>query len=116
MVQTFNGIIPAREMERPERTFVNWYRRKDDTAFSFNTRAPIAGNGCLYVLSNIVLNPSTNGTLSEYFQMPRLDTNCKSNFGSTGQVRRIQVHKTPDHCLWDKVRVITHFCQSCSIR
>ncbi|KQK00787.1 hypothetical protein BRADI_3g51770v3 [Brachypodium distachyon] len=49
------GATPAREMEMPARTFLNWYKRADYKAHAFNTR-PLARNHCerpaLYYLAS----------------------------------------------------------------
>jgi len=39
------GVLSPREMETPIRTFLNWYRRADYTAYAFNTR-PVARHPC----------------------------------------------------------------------
>ncbi|XP_014752260.1 uncharacterized protein LOC100838262 [Brachypodium distachyon] len=44
-VVVIRGVLSPREMETPMRTFLNWYRRADYTAYSFNTR-PVARNPC----------------------------------------------------------------------
>ncbi|KAM0858209.1 hypothetical protein ACQ4PT_047979 [Festuca glaucescens] len=44
-VVVIRGVLSPREMETPMRTFLNWYKRADYTAYSFNTR-PVARNPC----------------------------------------------------------------------
>ncbi|KAF2297854.1 hypothetical protein GH714_004114 [Hevea brasiliensis] len=44
-VQIFRGVFSPREIEMPSRTFLNWYRRADYTAYAFNTR-PVTRNPC----------------------------------------------------------------------
>ncbi|VAI48081.1 unnamed protein product [Triticum turgidum subsp. durum] len=55
VVTVTRGVMPAREMEMPTRTFLNWYRRADYKAHAFNTR-PLARNQCerpaLYYLAS----------------------------------------------------------------
>ena len=55
VVTVTRGVMPAREMEMPARTFLNWYRRADYKAHAFNTR-PLARNQCerpaLYYLAS----------------------------------------------------------------
>ncbi|KAK6142081.1 hypothetical protein DH2020_012183 [Rehmannia glutinosa] len=41
VVQVMRGVISPRELEMPTRTFLNWYKRADYTAYAFNTR-PVA--------------------------------------------------------------------------
>ncbi|CAK9156737.1 unnamed protein product [Ilex paraguariensis] len=104
-VQIFRGILSAREMERPARTFLNWYRRRDATGFAFNTR-PFSRNGCqrpfIYVLSNALFNPWTNQTASEYVLQRNLSDKCKWKMADPSQIHRVQVYKKPDPNLWDK--------------
>ncbi|KVH94583.1 Protein of unknown function DUF604 [Cynara cardunculus var. scolymus] len=44
-IQIMRGIISPRELESPTRTFINWYKVLDFTAYAFNTR-PVAGHPC----------------------------------------------------------------------
>ncbi|ONL95416.1 fringe-related protein [Zea mays] len=54
-VLVVRGIMSPREMEMSARTFLNWYRRADYTAYAFNTR-PLARSPCqkpvVYYLSS----------------------------------------------------------------
>ncbi|KAI6685722.1 hypothetical protein NL676_031635 [Syzygium grande] len=45
VVQVVRGVISPRELEMPTRTFLNWYRRADYTAYAFNTR-PVMKHPC----------------------------------------------------------------------
>ncbi|KAF5751505.1 hypothetical protein HS088_TW02G00519 [Tripterygium wilfordii] len=38
VVQIIRGVMSPRELEMPTRTFLNWYKRADYTAYAFNTR------------------------------------------------------------------------------
>lgn len=104
-VQIFRGGFSAREMEMPARTFLNWYKRADYTAYPFNTR-PYTRNVCqrpfVYYLSKMVLDKSTNRTASEYV---RTQTNpeCNWKMADPSQIQRVEVRKKPDPHLWDKV-------------
>ncbi|KAG8391871.1 hypothetical protein BUALT_Bualt01G0232000 [Buddleja alternifolia] len=104
--QIYPGFIPAREMEIPERTFVNWYRKDDGAAFSFNTRT-LARDVCkrpfVYVLSNALHNPSTNRTESEYVRVSSSKSKCsQTKIVDPSNIRIVEVHKRPDPNLWDK--------------
>ncbi|KAF2315279.1 hypothetical protein GH714_038680 [Hevea brasiliensis] len=56
-VQIFRGIIPPREIEKPARTFLNWYPKAGYKAFAFNTRS-LSKNSCqrpsIYCLADAV--------------------------------------------------------------
>ncbi|KAL6006759.1 hypothetical protein ACLOJK_032254 [Asimina triloba] len=68
-VQIFRGHFSPREMEMPSRTFLNWYRRADYTAYAFNTR-PVARNPCqrpfVFHFSTARYDPATNQTTTDY--------------------------------------------------
>ncbi|KAG5538333.1 hypothetical protein RHGRI_019057 [Rhododendron griersonianum] len=107
-VQIFRSKISAREMEKPQRTFVNWHMSSDsNTGFAFNTR-PFIRNPCqrpnLYMLSNALFNPSTNRTASEYVKSRALGLECKQNKAGPFGIHRVVVYKKPDPYLWDKAR------------
>ncbi|PSS04375.1 Beta-1,3-glucosyltransferase [Actinidia chinensis var. chinensis] len=101
-VQIFQSIVSARKMEIIQKTFLNWYKHADYTAFAFNTRA-FRRNSCLkpsvYMLSNALYNPSLNRTASEYFRYLTPGPKCKQ--GRAGPLR-VEVYKKPDPYVWDK--------------
>ncbi|KAI4328824.1 hypothetical protein L6164_021150 [Bauhinia variegata] len=103
-VQIFRGIFSAREMEMPARTFLNWYRRADYTAYAFNTR-PVSRNVCqkpfVYYLTNAIHNKHTNETSSEYVRVEP-NPKCRWKMEDPTQIERVEVHKKPDPNLWDK--------------
>ncbi|CAI9769581.1 unnamed protein product [Fraxinus pennsylvanica] len=104
--QIFRGIVPARKMEIPLRTFANWYRMHNEDGFSMKTR-PLSTNAChrpfVYVLSNAIYNRATNRTASEYIQTHYSDSEC--NWKETtdpSHVWRVEVYKMRDPNFWDK--------------
>ncbi|CAL0318396.1 unnamed protein product [Lupinus luteus] len=103
-VQIFRGIFSAREMEMPARTFLNWYKRADYTAYSFNTR-PVSRNVCqkpfVYHLSNAIHNADTNETTSRYVRT-QPNPACKWKMADPTEITVVEVHKKPDLHLWDK--------------
>ncbi|KAK7274348.1 hypothetical protein RIF29_15433 [Crotalaria pallida] len=103
-VQIFRGIFSAREMEMPARTFLNWYKRADYTAYPFNTR-PVSRNVCqkpfVYHLSNAFYNEGTNETMSRYVRT-QPNPACKWKMEDPTQITVVEVHKKPDPHLWDK--------------
>ncbi|KAH7577968.1 hypothetical protein JRO89_XS01G0321700 [Xanthoceras sorbifolium] len=104
-VQILRGIIPAREMEIPIRTFVDWSGVGVDTSFSFNTR-PVSMNPCqkpsLYFMSNALYNPKTNQTASEYARYRFPNQKCGLKTADPTRIVRVEVYKNPDSALWDK--------------
>ena len=69
VVTVARGVMPAREMEMPARTFLNWYRRADYTAYAFNTR-PLARTPChkpaVYYLSSADARGGGETTVTRY--------------------------------------------------
>lgn len=96
----------------PARTFLNWYKRADYTAYPFNTR-PVSRNVCqkpfVYYLSNATYNKGTNETMSRYVR-EHPNPNCKWKMADPTQITLVEVHKKPDPQLWDKV--ISYFPNS----
>ncbi|KAF8413215.1 hypothetical protein HHK36_001191 [Tetracentron sinense] len=104
-VQIIRGILSAREMELPSRTFLNWYKNADYTAFAFNTR-PVSLNQCqnpfVYYLSNAIYNSRTNQTASEYVRHRVAQPECTWKMADPSDIDRVEVYKRPDIHLWDK--------------
>lgn len=105
-IQIFRGVLSPREIEMPSRTFLNWYRRADYTAYAFNTR-PVARNPCqrpfVFYLSRARLNSITNQTVSVYDRHRVPHPACKWKMASPAEVDRVVVYKRPDRHLWDRV-------------
>ncbi|KAK8472275.1 hypothetical protein PHAVU_002G159100 [Phaseolus vulgaris] len=104
-VQIFRGIFTQREMEMPSRTFLNWYRRADYTAYAFNTR-PVSRNPCqkpfVFYFSKAKLNSTLNQTLTEYERHLVPHPECHWQMPDPSQLQKIEVHKKPDPLLWDR--------------
>ncbi|OWM88181.1 hypothetical protein CDL15_Pgr003593 [Punica granatum] len=104
-VQVLRGIYLPRDLEIPSRTFLHWYKRADQTGFSFNTR-PVSRNPCqkpsVYFLSNALYNPGKNETASEYVRKWASDPNCKWKMADPSRIQRVEVYKKPDPNLWEK--------------
>ncbi|KAK1356151.1 UDP-glucose flavonoid 3-O-glucosyltransferase 7-like [Heracleum sosnowskyi] len=106
VVQIFTGLVSARELEIPARTFMSWYRKSDESGFSFNTRG-LAKNSCerasVYVFTNAIYNTLTNETASEYVKHVGKDQwKCKEKVVDSSLIQRVVVYKEPDPHLWDK--------------
>ncbi|XP_021849267.1 uncharacterized protein [Spinacia oleracea] len=106
VVQIIRGYVTPREMQRPSRTFFNWYKRDEPSSFSFNTR-PFSKHPCetpyIYYLSNAEINQNTNVITSEYvhYQMPH--PRCWWKAENPEKFHKVQVFKKPtDPHKWDE--------------
>ncbi|KAJ4828060.1 hypothetical protein Tsubulata_046842 [Turnera subulata] len=104
-VQIFRGIFSPREMEMPSRTFLNWYKRADYTAYAFNTR-PVSRNPCqkpfVFYLSKARMDSSLNVTVSEYARHRVPHPDCKWKMANPATINEVVVFKKPDPQLWDR--------------
>ncbi|KAI3989562.1 hypothetical protein MKX01_035645 [Papaver californicum] len=104
-VQIFRGVFSPREMEMPSRTFLNWYRKADYTAYAFNTR-PVARNPCqkpfVFFMSNARFDSALNETVTEYVKHRTPHPTCKWKMTSPDDIETVLVYKRPDPHLWDK--------------
>lgn len=102
-VQVVRGILSPREMEMPTRTFLNWYKRGDYTAYAFNTR-PQARNPCqkpfAYYFSEARLDDEANLTVSEYLWHNESHPPCRWKMDEPSAIERVIVYKKPDPQLW----------------
>ncbi|KAL4565495.1 hypothetical protein LXL04_029593 [Taraxacum kok-saghyz] len=95
-VQVFTKIISPREVEKPSRTFLNWYRDANYTGYPFNTRSFAGQKVFKFYMTKVRLNAMKNETLSEYEQYP---SGCRWN---PVAVNTIVVYKKPDPQLWNR--------------
>jgi hypothetical protein len=104
--------MSPREMEMPARTFLNWYRRADYTAYAFNTR-PLARSPCqkpaVYYLSSArraaLRGGVTTETRYDRWRHPN-ETRPACRWDITdpdAHLDHIVVLKKPDPGLWDRV-------------
>ena len=119
-VQIIRGVLSPREMEMPTRTFLNWYRRADYTAYAFNTR-PVARNPCqkpfVYYLSKARFDKNRNQTVSEYLRHRMQHPLCRWRMTEPSTIDKVIVYKEPDPQLWTRVSSATgvqHFI--CSLK
>lgn len=109
-VQIIRGVLSPREMEMPTRTFLNWYRRADYTAYAFNTR-PVARNPCqkpyVYYLSKAKFDKEKNQTVSEYLLHRVQHPLCRWRMIEPSTIDRVVVYKKPDPQLWSRVSSIS---------
>ncbi|XP_073298919.1 uncharacterized protein [Primulina huaijiensis] len=104
-VQIFRGVLSAREIEMPSRTFLNWYRRADYTAYAFNTR-PVMRNPCqkpfVFYMSRAGMESRTNQTVSEYTRHHVPHPVCTWKIANPSDIERVVVYKKHDPHLWDR--------------
>ncbi|KAL5552014.1 hypothetical protein UlMin_002190 [Ulmus minor] len=104
-VQIFRGVFSPREIEMPSRTFLNWYRRADYTAYAFNTR-PVSRNPCqkpfVFYMSKAKLDRSTNQTITEYIRHRVPHPLCRWKMADPSQFNVVRVYKKPDPDLWSR--------------
>ena len=90
----------------PSRTFLNWYRKADYTAYAFNTR-PVSRNPCqkpfVFYLLKAKFDSSLNTTVSEYGRHHVPHPACKWKMADPDKIETIVVHKKPDPHLWNRV-------------
>ncbi|GAB4844517.1 hypothetical protein Ancab_037896 [Ancistrocladus abbreviatus] len=102
--QIYGDIIYPKEMQKPIRTFVDWYRKDNPVGFTFNTR-PVTQHPCrmpyVYYMSNLVFNPITNTTGSEYVRFGVPHPWCWWKMANPMEIDRVQVFKKPNPHLWD---------------
>lgn len=104
-VQVFRGIFSPREIEMPSRTFLNWYKRADYTAYAFNTR-PVSRNPCqkpfVFYMSSVRMDSELNKTVSEYERHHVPHPFCRWKMANPDELETVIVHKKPDPHLWDR--------------
>ncbi|XVE64796.1 hypothetical protein DITRI_Ditri07aG0130600 [Diplodiscus trichospermus] len=104
-VQVFRGIFSPREMEMPSRTFLNWYRRADYTAYAFNTR-PVSRNPCqkpfVFYMSRVGMDSEHNQTVSEYERHRLPHPPCRWKMADPDKLGMVIVNKKPDPHLWSR--------------
>ena len=109
-VQILRGVISPRELEMPTRTFLNWYRKADYTAYAFNTR-PVSKHPCqkpfIYYMSTSRYDPSRKQIIGIYYRDKSLPPYCRWKMESPEKIDSIVVIKRPDPLRWQKVLVIS---------
>ncbi|KAE8694615.1 putative pentatricopeptide repeat-containing protein [Hibiscus syriacus] len=104
-VQVFRGIFSPREIEMPSRTFLNWYRRADYTAYAFNTH-PVTRNPCqkpfVFYMSIGRMDSKMNQTVSEYGRHHALHPPCRWKMADPDELETVIVHKKQDPHLRDR--------------
>ncbi|KAA3456524.1 Beta-1,3-glucosyltransferase [Gossypium australe] len=104
-IQVFRGIFSPREIEMPSRTFLNWYKRADYTAYSFNTR-PVSRNPCqkpfVFYMSSVGMHSKLNTTVSKYDRHRVPHPPCRWKMADPNNLQMVIVYKKPDPNLWNR--------------
>ncbi|KAJ4969894.1 hypothetical protein NE237_002993 [Protea cynaroides] len=105
VVQIIRGIISPRELEMPTRTFLNWYKRADYTAYAFNTR-PVTKHPCqkpyIFYMKTIRYDRVKQETLGIYVRHKAPQPSCRWKMVSPESIDSIVVIKKPDPLRWQK--------------
>ncbi|VFQ76722.1 unnamed protein product [Cuscuta campestris] len=106
-IQVIRGMVSPRELEMPTRTFLNWYRRADYTAYAFNTR-PVTRHPCqkpfVYYVTKVRLDRSRNEIIGIYYRHRETHPYCRWKGQSPQNIDSIVVLKQPDSTRWEKSR------------
>ncbi|CAA0154335.1 unnamed protein product [Arabidopsis thaliana] len=113
-VQIIRGVLSAREMVIPTRTFIDWYKQADERSYAFNTR-PIAKSACqrprVYYLSNALPDLALRRTASEYVRWYDMwEPECDWDMSDPSEIERVIVYKKPDPDRWNKHRAPRRDC------
>ncbi|XP_043698924.1 uncharacterized protein LOC122649749 [Telopea speciosissima] len=104
VVQILRGAISPRELEMPTRTFINWHRRADYSAYAFNTR-PVSKHPCekphIFYMNTTRYDRVKKQTLVIYSRRSP-EPYCNWKMDSPGAIDSIIVVKRPDHLRWQK--------------
>ncbi|XP_057449088.1 uncharacterized protein LOC130740472 [Lotus japonicus] len=105
VVQILRGVLSPRELEMPTRTFLNWYRRADYTAYAFNTR-PVTKNPCqkafLFYMNKTRHDPARKQIIGTYSRYKSKPPQCRWTMQSPEEIDTIIVSKRPDTLRWQR--------------
>ncbi|KAL5716882.1 hypothetical protein ACHQM5_009992 [Ranunculus cassubicifolius] len=105
VVQVIRGVLSPRELEMPTRTFLNWYKRADYTAYAFNTR-PVTKHPCqkpfVYYMRTVRYDRPNKQTLGIYTRHAETAPSCRWKMASPETIDSIVVIKKPDPLRWHK--------------
>jgi hypothetical protein len=107
-VMVVRGVVSPREMETPVRTFLNWYRRADNTAYAFNTRSAVR-QPCqkphVYYMRSTWMDRRRNTTVTVYERHRVAHPACRCRIPDPAALLdSVVVLKKADPDLWKRVR------------
>ncbi|KAJ9565158.1 hypothetical protein OSB04_001124 [Centaurea solstitialis] len=104
-IQIMRGIISPRELESPTRTFLNWYKVLDFTAYAFNTR-PVAGHPCqqpfVFYINSTQYDKTRRQIIGIYTYYHETNPPCPWGIKSPKTIHTIVVLKHEDPNRWQK--------------
>ncbi|XP_076947767.1 uncharacterized protein LOC143619807 [Bidens hawaiensis] len=104
-IQIVRGVLSPRELETPTRTFLNWYKRLDYTAYAFNTR-PVTRNPCqklfVYYMSTTRYDKARGKIIGIHTLHRERYPYCKWEMESPDTIDTIVVLKKEDSNRWEK--------------
>ncbi|CAL0321914.1 unnamed protein product [Lupinus luteus] len=106
VVQILRGVMSPRELEMPSRTFLNWYKRADYTAYAFNTR-PVYKHPCekpfVYYMSRTHYDSTKKQTVGVYLRHKYSKSPfCRWRMESPDKITSIVVLKSPEPLRWKR--------------
>lgn len=105
VVQIWRGVVSPRELETPARTFLNWYRKADYTAYTFNTR-PVTKHPCMkpfvFYMSTSKYDRAKKRAIGVYTRRKSPSPYCRWKMASPERIDSIVVLKRPDTLRWLK--------------
>ncbi|KAF6150578.1 hypothetical protein GIB67_030379 [Kingdonia uniflora] len=105
VIQIVRGVISPRELEMPTRTFLNWYRKADYTAYAFNTR-PVTKHPCqkpfLFYMNSVRYDRSKKQNVGVYSRYRERHPYCRWKGKSPAVIDSVIVLKRPDPHRWQK--------------
>ncbi|XP_019436243.1 PREDICTED: uncharacterized protein LOC109342734 isoform X2 [Lupinus angustifolius] len=106
VVQILRGITSPRELEMPSRTFLNWYKRADYTAYAFNTR-PVYKHPCekpfVYYMSRTHYDSTKKQTIGVYVRNKYSKSpHCRWKMESPDKITSVVVMKRRDPLRWKR--------------
>lgn len=109
VVQVLRGVLSPRELEMPTRTFLNWYRRADYTAYAFNTR-PVTKHPCqkafLFYMNRTRFDPARKQIIATYSRYKSKPPFCRWKMESPEEIDTVIVSKRPDPLRWQRVGMV----------
>lgn len=108
VVQILRGVISPRELEMPTRTFLNWYKKADYTAYAFNTR-PVTKHPCqkpfVFYMSSSRYDRARKQVVGVYSRHKSRSPYCRWKMNSPEKIDSVVVLKRPDPLRWQKVNL-----------
>ncbi|KAJ7947744.1 Beta-1,3-N-acetylglucosaminyltransferase lunatic fringe like [Quillaja saponaria] len=105
VVQILRGVLSPRELEMPTRTFLNWYKRADYTAYTFNTR-PVTRHPCqkpfIFYMATTRYDETKKQIVGVYSRDKTKYPFCRWKMTSPEKIDSVIVIKRSDPLRWQK--------------